>query len=180
MAVADEGWRRSPCRARASARPWRCRSRTSARCTWSSLAAATQPFQKEELGLLRGMGRVLTLALRNLRLFENERALRSDSERQASENARLLEPLRERQVLLERFAQLQREIVDRLPVQEVLEAAVEGACELLGDDVGVIRLTDPDDPDPYHAGRLGRRRRRAVDRAPPPAGRRRARRARDA
>jgi diguanylate cyclase (GGDEF)-like protein len=107
---------------------------------------ADEPFQAEELGLLRGMGRVLTLGLRNLRLLENERALRSGSERQASENARLLGALRERQVLVERLAQLQRGIVDRLPVQEVLEAAVEGACELLGDEVGVLRLTDPDDP----------------------------------
>jgi diguanylate cyclase (GGDEF)-like protein len=106
-----------------------------------------EPFQGDELGLLRGMGRVLTLGLRNLRLLENERALRSGSERQANENARLLEALRERQVLLERLAQLQRGIVDRLPVHEVLEAAVEGACELLGDDVGMLRLTDPDDPD---------------------------------
>jgi diguanylate cyclase (GGDEF)-like protein len=103
-------------------------------------------FEKEELGLLRGMGRVLTLTLRNLRLLENERALRSDSERQASENARLLDQLRERQVLLERLAHLQRQIVDRTPVQEVLEAVVEGACELLGDEVGVLRLVDPDDP----------------------------------
>ena len=92
------------------------------------------------------MGRVLTLGLRNLRLLENERALRSGSERQASENARLLGALRERQVLLERLAQLQRGIVDRLPVHEVLEAAVEGACELIGDEVGMLRLTDPDDP----------------------------------
>jgi diguanylate cyclase (GGDEF)-like protein len=107
---------------------------------------ADEPFQEDELGLLRGMGRVLTLGLRNLRLLENERALRSGSERQASENARLLGALRERQVLLERLAQLQRGIVDRLPVHEVLEAAVEGACELLGDEVGVLRLTDPDDP----------------------------------
>ncbi len=76
----------------------------------------------------------------------NERALRSDSERQANENAHLLEALRGRQVLLERLAQLQRAIVDRLPVHEVLEAAAEGACELLGDDIGVLRLTDPDDP----------------------------------
>ena len=105
-----------------------------------------EPFQSDELGLLRGMGRVLTLGLRNLRLLENERALRSGSERQASENARLLGALRERQVLLERLAQLQRGIVDRLPVHEVLEAAVEGACELLGDEIGVLRLTDPDDP----------------------------------
>jgi diguanylate cyclase (GGDEF)-like protein len=107
---------------------------------------AGKPFQSDELGLLRGMGRVLTLGLRNLRLLENERALRSGSERQASENARLLGALRERQVLMERLSQLQRGIVDRLPVHEVLEAAVEGACELLGDDVGVLRLTDPDDP----------------------------------
>ena len=107
---------------------------------------ADEPFQADELGLLRGMGRVLTLGLRNLRLLENERALRSGSERQASENARLLGALRERQVLLERLAQLQRGIVDRLPVHEVLEAAVEGACELLGDEVGILRLTDPDDP----------------------------------
>ncbi len=107
---------------------------------------ADQPFQSHELGLLRGMGRVLALGLRNLRLLENERALRSGSERQASENARLLAALRERQVLLERLAQLQRGIVDRLPVHEVLESALQGACELLGDEVGILRLTDPDDP----------------------------------
>jgi diguanylate cyclase (GGDEF)-like protein len=105
-----------------------------------------ESFQSDELGLLRGMGRVLTLGLGNLRLLDNERALRSGSERQASENARLLGALRERQVLLERLAQLQRGIVDRLPVNEVLEAAVEGVCELLGDEVGVLRLPDPDDP----------------------------------
>jgi diguanylate cyclase (GGDEF)-like protein len=107
---------------------------------------AEEPFQSEEIGLLRGMGRVLTLGLRNLRLLENERALRASSERQASENARLLGALRKRQVLLERLARLQRGIAARLPVNEVLEAAVEGACELLGDEVGMLRMTDPDDP----------------------------------
>jgi diguanylate cyclase (GGDEF)-like protein len=86
-------------------------------------------------GLLRRMGRVLNLRLR------------SDFERQASENARLLEALRERQVLLERLSQLQRGVVDRVPVHEVLEAVVDGLCELLGDEVGVLRLLDPDDPE---------------------------------
>src|SRR4051794_32540085 len=80
-------------------------------------------------------------------VLQNERALRADSEQQASENARLLEALRERQVLLERLAQLQRAIVDRLPVHEILEAVVEGACELLECEVGVLWITDPDDPD---------------------------------
>jgi diguanylate cyclase (GGDEF)-like protein len=80
-------------------------------------------------------------------LLQNERALREESEHQANVNARLLDALRERQVLLERLAQLQRGIVDRLPVHEVLEAAVEGACELLDCRVGMLWVTDPDDPD---------------------------------
>jgi diguanylate cyclase (GGDEF)-like protein len=80
-------------------------------------------------------------------VLQNERALRADSEHQASENARLLDAFRERQVLLERLAQLQRGIVDRLPVHEVLEAVVEGACELLDCRVGILWIADPDDPD---------------------------------
>src|ERR671936_197577 len=80
-------------------------------------------------------------------MLQNERGLRADSEQQASENARLLDALRERQVLLERLAQLQRGIVDRLPVHEVLEAVVEGACELLDCRVGILWIADPDDPD---------------------------------
>jgi diguanylate cyclase (GGDEF)-like protein len=80
-------------------------------------------------------------------VLQNERALRADFEHQAGENARLLAALRERQVLLERLAQLQRGIVDRLPVHEVLEAVVEGACELLECRAGVLWITDPDDPD---------------------------------
>ena len=80
-------------------------------------------------------------------VLQNERSLRADSEQQAHENARLLEALRERQVLLERLTQLQRGIVDRLPVHEVLEAVVEGACELLDCRVGVLWIADPDDPD---------------------------------
>src|SRR5947207_2818327 len=80
-------------------------------------------------------------------VLQNERGLRADSEHQAEENARLLDALRDRQVLLERLSQLQRGIVDRLPVHEVLEAAVEGACELLECRVGVLWINDPDDPD---------------------------------
>ena len=80
-------------------------------------------------------------------VLQNERALRADSDEQAEHNAELLDSLRERQVLLERLAQLQRRIVDRLPVHEVLEAVVEGACELLDSSVGILWIADPDDPD---------------------------------
>jgi diguanylate cyclase (GGDEF)-like protein len=48
---------------------------------------------------------------------------------------------------LERLAQLQRGIVDRLPVHETLEAVVEAASELVESRVGILWITDPDDPD---------------------------------
>lgn len=70
---------------------------------------ADERFSGQELDLLGGMCRVLTLGLRGLRLLENERVLREQSERQASENKRLLSALRERQALSERLSSLQRE-----------------------------------------------------------------------
>jgi diguanylate cyclase (GGDEF)-like protein len=81
------------------------------------------------------------------RLRWTKRAHSGDADRQASQNARLLAALRERQVLLERLSRLQRSIVDRRSLHEVLDALVESACELLGDDVGVLcRSDDPDSP----------------------------------
>jgi diguanylate cyclase (GGDEF)-like protein len=111
------------------------------------VARVSEPFDRAEIDLLRGMGRVLTLGLRAIRLLQAERSHRADADRQASQNARLLAALRERQVLLERLSRLQRSIVDRRSLHEVLDALVESACELLGDDVGVLRGGDrPDSP----------------------------------
>jgi hypothetical protein len=101
-------------------------------------------------------------------LLQNERALRADSEQQASENERLLAALRARQVLLERLAQLQRGIVDRLPVHEILEAVVEAASELVESRVGILWITDPGSL----RGRRSHGRRRRAPGAPPPARRR--------
>ena len=108
------------------------------------VARRGDPFAGDEFDLLRGMGRVLALGLRTLRLVDVERALRSGSESQGEENARLLVALRERQVLLERLGSVQRAIVAKRALHEVFDAIVEGACELTGDDVAVLRLRDPD------------------------------------
>jgi diguanylate cyclase (GGDEF)-like protein len=48
------------------------------------------PLRADELGLLRGMARVLGAALDSLRIIERERVLRERSERQARENDRLV------------------------------------------------------------------------------------------
>jgi diguanylate cyclase (GGDEF)-like protein len=82
-------------------------------------------FSKEELDLLRGMGRVLALALRSIRLIGE---------------------LRERQTLLERLTLLQRSIASRADIEEVLDAIVNGASELLGDELVDLSLIDPEDP----------------------------------
>jgi diguanylate cyclase (GGDEF)-like protein len=82
-------------------------------------------FSKDELDLLRGMGRVLALALRSIRLIGE---------------------LRERQTLLERLTLLQRSIASRADIEDVLHAIVTGASELLGDELVDLSLLDPDDP----------------------------------
>jgi diguanylate cyclase (GGDEF)-like protein len=103
-------------------------------------------FQPEEIGLLRAMGRSLSMTLRTLRMLDQERTLRAEGELRAQENVRLLAMLQERQVALERLAKIQASISRRAPLPEVLEAVVEGARALLGDEVVGLRLVDHDDP----------------------------------
>jgi diguanylate cyclase (GGDEF)-like protein len=103
-------------------------------------------FLPEELGLLRAMGRSLSMTLRTLRMLEQERSLRADVEERAQENLRLLLMVRERQTALERLSKIQVSISRRVPLPEVLNAVVEGAHELLGDEVVGLRLVDHDDP----------------------------------
>ncbi|HEY4427623.1 MAG TPA: EAL domain-containing protein [Solirubrobacteraceae bacterium] len=104
-----------------------------------------EPFSSQEANLLRGMARVLTLALQGLRVLGDERALRERSEQQSRENARLLTTLRERQALLERLSKIQRSIVKRAKLSDVLDAIAAGACELLKLDSVGLRLIDPQD-----------------------------------
>jgi diguanylate cyclase (GGDEF)-like protein len=79
-------------------------------------------------------------------VLAGERALRERSERQATENARLLESLQERQRLLEQLARLQRCISQRARIRDVLDAVVDGAQTLVGSDIAALRLVDPNDP----------------------------------
>ncbi len=57
-------------------------------------------LSREEASVLRGMARVTSMTLRMLRLLDDERAAREESDRQAAENARLLATLTERQAEL--------------------------------------------------------------------------------
>jgi diguanylate cyclase (GGDEF)-like protein len=113
---------------------------------WLLVARFGEPFAREELELMRGMGRVVSLTLRTIGLLEEERALRAQTERQTRENTRLLGSLRERQALLERLSRVQRSIAAQTALNEVLDAIVAGAAELLGDPVAALRLVDTQDP----------------------------------
>jgi diguanylate cyclase (GGDEF)-like protein len=77
--------------------------------------AGSEEFTRGELDLLRGMARVLVMTLR---MFQ-------------------------RQQLLERLSSLQRMIVRRDDLRDVLHAVVAGAAELIGDDLVSLRLVDP-------------------------------------
>ena len=105
-----------------------------------------EPFGPEDVSLLRGMSRVLTLTLQLLRVVGEERTLREESERQAEEKARLLASLQERQQLLEQLSALQRCVSERTPLERVLGAVVDGARALAGTQLAVLRLIDPSHP----------------------------------
>ena len=83
--------------------------------------ADTDGFTQEEADLLRGMGRVLALALR----------------------------VQERQVLLEKLSVLQRSIARRAALHEVFDTIVDGAHDLLGDETVGLRLVAADDPSEF-------------------------------
>jgi diguanylate cyclase (GGDEF)-like protein len=79
------------------------------------LARIDSDFTDDDQQLLSAMGRVLTLAVRMLR----------------------------RQTLLERLSRIQRSIVHRAALQDVLDGIVTGAAELLGDEIAALRLIEP-------------------------------------
>lgn len=109
------------------------------------LARHGEPFAGEESNLLHGVARVLALTLRTIRTMSSEREQRLESERRGAENARLLESLLERQHLFERLSRIQSSIVARLAIDDVLEAIVGGAAELLSDEIVGLRLIDRND-----------------------------------
>ncbi len=95
-------------------------------------------FSGEEVGLLRGMARVLELTVDTLHMFEVEHSHMAEMER-------LLGSLQDRHRLLEQLSEVQRAITRRAPLQQVLDAITDGAQALLGDEVAALRLFDPDD-----------------------------------
>jgi diguanylate cyclase (GGDEF)-like protein len=110
------------------------------------IARVGQPLDRRELALLRGMARGLALTLRLLQTVAAERGLRARSDRQASENARLLASLRRRQHVLEAMTSIQRSITRREPLSSVIGAVVEAAGQLLGDEAAALLLVDPEEP----------------------------------
>ncbi|HEY0532000.1 MAG TPA: sensor domain-containing diguanylate cyclase [Actinoplanes sp.] len=105
------------------------------------------PFTAGERTMVRGMARTLELTLRMLRTLQAETEMRERSERQAAENARLAESLREQQHLLMRLSSIQRAISRREPLEQILETITAAAHELLGDEVVGLWMVDQDVPD---------------------------------
>jgi diguanylate cyclase (GGDEF)-like protein len=68
-----------------------------------------------------------------------------DTGARSEENLRLAEAVRERQELLDRLSGLQRSIVKRVALPEVLDAVAEGIRSSLGADLVAIRLTRRED-----------------------------------
>ena len=88
------------------------------------VARQAEPFTPEERQMLQGMGQVLGLALRSIRMLAAERHLRAEKERQAT-------TAQTRQRLVESLLTIQRAISTRRPLPEILDAVTSGAADLL-------------------------------------------------
>ncbi len=106
----------------------------------------------EEASLLRGMARVTSMTMRMLRLLDDERAAREESDRQAAENAKLLAALTERQALLERLAEEQAAlsrvatlVAGQAAADDIFAAVAEEAIRLLRADQGGLLRYEPDE-----------------------------------
>jgi len=105
-----------------------------------------QGFSVEERNIVRGMARLLELALTMLRTLQAEHEMRERSERQAAENAELLVSLQQRQRLLEHLFDVQKAISRRRPLPQVLDMIASAARQLLGDGAVGLWLRDDSDP----------------------------------
>ncbi|GAA2528127.1 putative bifunctional diguanylate cyclase/phosphodiesterase [Winogradskya humida] len=91
-----------------------------------------EPFTPEERQMLQGMAQVLGVALRSIRVLIDERTLRAEREREATERLILLEQAQTRQRLVETLLTIQRAISNRKPLPEILDAVTSGTAALLG------------------------------------------------
>jgi hypothetical protein len=105
----------------------------------------------EETSLLRGMARVTSMTMRMLRLLDEERTAREESDRQAAENASLLATLRERQRLVERLADEQAAlrrvatlVAGQATPDDIFAAVAREMGQLLGADAGAIARHEAD------------------------------------
>ncbi|MDQ4130404.1 MAG: GAF domain-containing sensor histidine kinase [Actinomycetota bacterium] len=107
--------------------------------------SGSEGLSPEEAGLLRGMARVTSMTLRMLRLLDAERGARTESDRQAAENARLLATLTKReaeQAALRRIATL---VARGLPPEDVFAAVTEEVARLVGADATVMVRKEADE-----------------------------------
>jgi diguanylate cyclase (GGDEF)-like protein len=75
-----------------------------------------------------------------------EQLLRTELERHVAEKERLVESLSERTALLDRLTRIQQSISRRADSEEVLDAIVDGAHELLDVERSIMQLVDPIEP----------------------------------
>ena len=106
----------------------------------------------DEASLLRGMARVTSVAMRTQHLLDDERAAREESDRQVTENARLLAELTQRQVRLTELvgeqAALRRVatlVAAQADADRILAAVAEEAGRLLVADMGAVVKFGPDE-----------------------------------
>jgi signal transduction histidine kinase len=114
--------------------------------------SGSEGFSREEASLLGGMARVTSLTMRMLRLVDDERTAREESERQAAEKTLLFDALIEHEGQVGRLAEEQAAlrrvatlVAGQAAADDIFTAVAEEVARLLRADLGGVARYEPDE-----------------------------------
>lgn len=99
-------------------------------------------FTAVEITLLRSMARTLGIALQLHEARAVERDLHNEIAERSRSNARLVEDLSQRQLVLDHLFRIQRAITERAPIADVLDAITRSAALLIPSSILGLRLVE--------------------------------------
>jgi diguanylate cyclase (GGDEF)-like protein len=107
--------------------------------------APGSPFTNEDQATAKVIASAVVYTEAGLELLTREGGwARAASD--GAESSRLRQKLRDRDALIDQLSGIQRALSQRAPIQEILDAIVSAAMELIGDETVNLRMLDPTDP----------------------------------
>ena len=114
-------------------------------CTLRLQRSPGSPFTDQDKAIAAVIAAAVVYTEAALELLTREGGW-ATAETDSMETGRLRKLLRDRDALLDQLSGIQHALSQRAPLREILDAVVDAAVELIGDETVNLRLQDPEDP----------------------------------